>query len=163
MNISKTWVWYINHYKACVPATKIIAYNWKYSQSLWMLYILWIFFSSIHHCQKIGCIINNVLSLVNGYFYWWQLFAPLILYLQSSKATLEDIVIIRHGRTRNMYNNKTAAMTLAYIVEWQLFTLENEWSIFIFITILNYIFMIYHEYSWGEWWHTAPLIPLFIR
>lgn len=73
---------------------------------------------------------------------------PLILYLQSSKATLEDIVIIRHGRTRNMYNNKTAAMTLAYIVEWQLFTLENEWSI-LFITILNYIFMIYHEYSWG--------------
>lgn len=77
---------------------------------------------------------------------------PLSLYLQSSKATLEDIIIIRHGRTRNMYNNKTAAMTLAYIVEWQLFTLENEWSI-LFITILNYIFMIYHEYSWGEWWH----------
>lgn len=87
---------------------------------------------------------------------------PMSLYLQSSKATLEDIVIIRHGRTRNMYNNKTAAMTLAYIVEWQLFTLENEWSI-LFITILNYIFMIFHEYSWGEWWHTAPLIPLFIR
>lgn len=120
------------------------------------------FFNSPLSKNWMHTLINNVLSLVNGYFYWWQLFAPLILYLQSSKATLEDIVIIRHGRTRNMYNNKTAAMTLAYIVEWQLFTLENEWSI-LFITILNYIFMIYHEYSWGEWWHTAPLIPLFIR
>lgn len=81
---------------------------------------------------------------------------PSILYLQSSKATLEDIVIIRHRRTRNMYNNKTAAMTLAYIVEWQLFTLENEWSIFIFITILNYIIMNIHEVSddiLHHWYH----------
>lgn len=128
MNISKTWVWYINHYKACVPATKIIAYNWKYSQSLWMLYILWIFFSSIHHCQKIGCIINNVLSLVNGYFYWWQLFAPLILYLQSSKATLEDIVIVKtwknkeHVQQQNCCHDASihCRVTTIYIGKWMI-------------------------------------------
>lgn len=49
---------------------------------------------------KIRRITNNVLILVNGFFFLMTTVCPLIWYLQSSKATLEDIVIIKTWKNK---------------------------------------------------------------
>lgn len=126
MNISKTWVWYINHYKACVPATKIIAYNWKYSQSLWMLYILWIFFLQFTTVKKLDAYVNSQFG--EWIFLLMTTVCPLILYLQSSKATLEDIVIVKtwknkeHVQQQNCCHDASihCRVTTIYIGKWMI-------------------------------------------
>lgn len=86
------------------------------------------FFNSPLSKNWMHSVINNVLSLVNGYFYWWQLFAPLILYLQSSKATLEDIVIVKtwknkeHVQQQNCCHDASihCRVTTIYIGKWMI-------------------------------------------
>lgn len=78
-------------------------------------------------CHKIRRIINNVLSLVNGFFFMTTV-CPLIWYFQSSKATLEDIVIIKTWKSKEHVQQQTCChdasihcrVTTIYIGKWMI-------------------------------------------